>query len=66
MHGDVPSGLRQLSCGPEFMKPQYAKGMAMLRSLAKLARFFGNYRYYRQLGMHAQEAWHLAKMTLPD
>lgn len=38
----------------------------MLRSLAKLARFLGNYRYYRQMGMHTQEAWHHAKMTLPD
>jgi len=42
------------------------KGKIMLRTFSKLARFFGNYRYYRQLGIHSQEAWHLAKMTLPE
>lgn len=37
----------------------------MFRTLANLARFYENYRYYRQRGMHAQEAWQLAKVTLP-
>ncbi len=38
----------------------------MLRTFSHLARLFENYRYYRQLGVHVQEAWHLAKVTLPD
>lgn len=38
----------------------------MFRTLSNLTRFFENYRYYRHLGIHAQEAWRLAKVTLPD
>ena len=38
----------------------------MFRTLANIARFFENYRYYRNQGMHAQQAWQLAKVTLPD
>ena len=38
----------------------------MLRTITNLARLLENYRYYRQLGMHAQQAWQLAKVTLPD
>ncbi len=41
-----------------------AKGVIM-RTFSRLARLFENYRYYRQLGAHMQEAWQLAKMTLP-
>ena len=55
-----------LPCNPHFVKPQQAKGKIMLRIFSRLARFFGNYRYYRQMGAHAQEAWYLAKMTLPE
>ena len=38
----------------------------MLRAIVELARFFENYRYYRHLGMQVQEAWHMAKITLPE
>ena len=38
----------------------------MGRTFSNLVRFFGNYRYYRNLGMGTQQAWQLAKMTLPD
>ncbi len=38
----------------------------MFRTLASLFRFLGNYRYYRNLGIHTQQAWNLAKSTLPD
>lgn len=37
----------------------------MMRTLTRLARLYENYRYYRQMGAHMQEAWSLAKMTLP-
>jgi hypothetical protein len=42
------------------------KGQIMLSTLANLARLFENYRYYRNLGIDIQEAWRLAKVTLPD
>jgi hypothetical protein len=42
------------------------KGKDMIRSFSRIARFYGNYRYYRLLGIHMQEAWYLAKMTLPE
>jgi hypothetical protein len=29
-------------------------------------RFIENYRFYRNLGIESQQAWHLAKMTLPE
>jgi hypothetical protein len=38
----------------------------MFRAFENIARFFENYRFYRNLGMHAQQAWQLAKVTLPD
>lgn len=38
----------------------------MFRTLSNLFRFLGNYRYYRNLGNHIPQAWHLAKITLPD
>lgn len=42
----------------------------MLRKLAiklkNIVRFFENYCYYRQLGIHFRDAWHLATVTLPD
>lgn len=34
--------------------------------LASIVRFLENYRYYRQLGIHSRDAWHLATVTLPD
>jgi hypothetical protein len=38
----------------------------MFRTLSNIARFYGNYRYYRHMGVHILEAWQLAKLTLPD
>jgi hypothetical protein len=37
----------------------------MIRRLAGLARFIGNYRYFRRNGRDPKEAWYLASMTLP-
>jgi len=37
----------------------------MLRKLADIVRFIGNYRYYRRNGSNFRTAWHLASMTLP-
>ncbi len=37
----------------------------MSRTFAKLARFIGNYRYYRGKGLNSKAAWHIASMTLP-
>jgi hypothetical protein len=32
----------------------------------KLARFIGNYQYYRKRGYQSKAAWYLAQMTLPE
>ena len=37
----------------------------MSHVLVDLARFVGNYRYYRRNGLNIKAAWHLASMTLP-
>lgn len=36
----------------------------MSHTLAKIARFIGNYLHYRRNGFGLKEAWHLANMTL--
>ena len=38
----------------------------MLRAWFDLVRFVENYRYYRRMGLRAQEARDLAHMTLPE
>jgi hypothetical protein len=38
----------------------------MLRKLSKIFNFYENYRYYRHLGIQSQQAWQLARVTLPD
>jgi hypothetical protein len=50
----------------DFEAPQQMKGTIMMRTLSRLAKFYGNYRYYRQMGVHTIEAWNLARLTLPD
>jgi hypothetical protein len=48
----------------------YVTEVFMLRKFAKrmgnILRFLENYRYYRQMGIHSRDAWHLAAVTLPD
>lgn len=38
----------------------------MLRTWLSFTRFVENYRYYRKMGICAQEAWCLARLTLPE
>ena len=38
----------------------------MMRLMDRLFRLYGNYRHYRHMGIDSQQAWHLAKLTLPD
>lgn len=38
----------------------------MMRILDRLFRLYENYRHYRQMGIDSQQAWQLAKLTLPE
>ncbi len=38
----------------------------MLRILDRLFLLYENYRQFRQMGVHFQQAWQLARLTLPD
>jgi len=42
------------------------KGVVMLRTFLRIARFIENYRHYRRRGHFCKDAWHLAGMTLPQ
>lgn len=37
----------------------------MTRTITMLARFIGNYRFYRGKGYNVKASWNLAGMTLP-
>jgi hypothetical protein len=65
-HGDAPFLKATADMQPLFVNSPQTKGIAMLRTLTKLAQFWSNYRYYRLMGIHVQEAWNLARLTLPD
>ena len=73
MYAQEFSGCDLLHCGLNqefFTRRQHGaninfQGAIMLRTLANFLRFIENYRYYRQQGIHPNDAWSLAKKTLP-
>ncbi|MDO8990309.1 MAG: hypothetical protein Q7U91_11835 [Sideroxyarcus sp.] len=66
MTGGLSCGIKAAGKRHKTCEPQKSKGTDMLRKLAKLFNFYENYRYYRHLGIQSQQAWQLAKVTLPD